>query len=119
MHVDPERLAQAIDNLLDNAARHGVPPIGLVGTADDGGVRIQVTDSGPGIPSELVSRLFQPFAYAGSSGGTGLGLSLVREIARRHGGEAVYVPPEDGERSAFEIRLPQQARAGSPQRPVA
>ena len=50
--------------------------------------------------------LFERFAIAGRSGGTGLGLYLVREIARAHGGEAAYHPPAPGEPSAFEITLP-------------
>jgi signal transduction histidine kinase len=58
------------------------------------------------VPADLVSRLFEPFANSADSGGTGLGLNLVREIARRHGGEATYLAPADGEPSTFEIRLP-------------
>jgi PAS domain S-box-containing protein len=108
LHVDPERLAQALDNLLENAALHGSPPISLEGTSGHD-VRIRISDGGKGVPKELVSRLFQPFVNAGTTGGSGLGLNLVREIARRHGGEAVYHPAEDGEPFAFEIRLPQQA----------
>jgi PAS domain S-box-containing protein len=106
LRVDPERLAQALDNLVDNAVRHGAPPIGIVGSINDE-VRIRVTDGGRGVPAELVPRLFEAFANSGDSAGRGLGLNLVREIARRHGGEAVYHPPAEGEPAAFEIRLPQ------------
>jgi PAS domain S-box-containing protein len=105
LHVDPERLAQALDNLLENAVRHGAPPISLMGSSGDD-VRIRITDGGSGVPAELVPLLFQPFVNAGTAGGSGLGLNLVREIARRHGGEAVYHPPAEGEPVAFEIRLP-------------
>jgi signal transduction histidine kinase len=73
----------------------------------DGDVRITVTDGGHGVPADLVPHLFEPFANSGDSAGRGLGLNLVREIARRHGGEAVYRAPADGEPVAFEIRLPQ------------
>ena len=106
LRADPERLAQALDNLVDNAVRHGAPPIGIVGSINDE-VRITVTDGGRGVPPELVPRLFEAFANSGDSAGRGLGLNLVREIARRHGGEAVYHPPAEGAPSAFEIRLPQ------------
>jgi len=105
LHADAGRLAQALDNLLDNAVRHGTPPIRLSGVVDDQ-VHIRVSDAGTGIPGGLVPRLFERFEIAGSSAGTGLGLYLVREIARAHGGEAEYRPRTTGEPAAFEIRLP-------------
>lgn len=104
-HADAAQLDQALDNLLDNAVRHGRPPIRLVGTVN-GSVCIDVTDSGPGVPTDLVPRLFERFASGGASGGTGLGLYLVREIAQRHGGDVTYHPPADGEPARFELRLP-------------
>ena len=62
-------------------------------------------DAGPGVPAELVPRLFERFAIGGPAGGTGLGLYLVREIARGHGGQAEYHPPRPGHPTAFEISL--------------
>ena len=103
--ADPGRLAQALDNLLDNALRHGTPPICLAGTVDDD-VRIRVTDAGSGIPPVLVPHLFERFAVTGPSGGTGLGLHLVREIARRHGGEVTYRAPANDRPTTFELTLP-------------
>lgn len=86
---DPARLGQAVDNLFENALRHGRTPVRMTGTATDSGIRIAVCDAGGGVPDDVVPRLFERFA-AGPRGGTGLGLYLVREIARRHGGEASY-----------------------------
>jgi len=103
---DAERLAQALDNLLDNAVRHGEPPVRLVGEADDQAVRIRVTDAGRGLPARLVPRLFERFAIAGPSGGTGLGLYLVHQIAGAHGGRVEYHPPGPGRPTEFEVRLP-------------
>jgi PAS domain S-box-containing protein len=104
-NADPERLAQALDNLLDNALRHGTPPVSLVGTVNHV-VRIRVADRGPGVPAELRPHLFERSAGAEGSRRTGLGLYLVREIARRHGGDVAYHPPSEGEPAAFEITLP-------------
>jgi len=103
--TDADRLAQALDNLLDNAARHGVPPIGLRASVGRD-VRIRVTDAGPGVPAELVPKLFERFAMAGPSAGTGIGLYLVGEMARLLGGTVTYRPPLAGAPTAFEITLP-------------
>ena len=107
IRVDAERLAQALDNLLDNAVRHGSPPFRLIGSVSDV-VSIRVIDEGPGVAPELEPHLFERFATTGPSEGTGLGLHLVREIARRHGGDVIYHPPAGEQPTAFEIRLPRQ-----------
>jgi PAS domain S-box-containing protein len=107
--ADSVRLGQALDNLVDNAVRHGRPPIQLRGVVDEHHVRIRVSDHGPGVPAELEPSLFERFAVAGAAGRTGLGLYLVREIAHGHGGEVEYLPPTGGGPAAFEISLPAAA----------
>lgn len=104
--ADPARVGQALDNLLENALRHGAQPVLLSGEPVDAGVRILVSDSGHGVDQRLVSRLFERFAHAGPAGGTGLGLHLVREIARSHGGEITYLAPTQDRRSTFALELP-------------
>jgi PAS domain S-box-containing protein len=105
VRADPERLAQALDNLLDNALRHGRGLVHL--SAEVGKVAtIRVRDEGAGVPDEVRARLFERFATAGPDRGTGLGLYLVREIARRHGGDATYRQGDDPGGAAFEITLP-------------
>ena len=106
VRADAERLAQAIDNLLDNAIRHGSSPVMLVGAVHDDSAHIRVTDAGRGVPAQLVPRLFERFAHAGAKGGTGLGLYLVRQIAAAHGGQVEYHPPGPGRPTEFAIRLP-------------
>jgi PAS domain S-box-containing protein len=109
VHVDAMRLDQSLDNLIDNAVRHGTPPV-LVSARDDGeDVRICVADAGGGVPDELGSRLFGMFASAGRHRATGLGLYLVREIARRHGGEAEYQAPAGADGARFVMTLPRGA----------
>lgn len=106
--ADPARLGQALDNLLENALRHGRAPVQLVGEPTADGVRIQVSDDGHGVDERLLDELFQRFAHAGPTGGTGLGLHLVREIARSHGGEVTYLPPTGERRTTFQVTLPSQ-----------
>ncbi len=103
---DEVRLAQAMDNLLDNAVRHGAPPLHVAARATDDHVELRVTDAGPGVPEDLVPRLFSRYTTSGMAGGSGLGLYLVREIVRGHGGDVVYEPPAAGHRTAFVVRLP-------------
>jgi PAS domain S-box-containing protein len=70
---DEVRLAQALDNLLDNAVRHGSPPLTVVGHADDDEVVLRVSDCGPGVPDDLVPRLFSRHATNGAAGGSDWG----------------------------------------------
>lgn len=82
---DPRLLRRMIRNLLENARRHGAPPIELQVKSQT----LRVCDSGPGVPEAERERIFEPFyRRPGAAQGAGLGLTLVREIARRHGGEA-------------------------------
>jgi signal transduction histidine kinase len=105
--ADPGRLDQALDNLLNNAVRHGLPPIEVSGHVDDE-ICIRVSDAGPGVSPEIEPRLFERFAVS-ATGGTGLGLYIAREIVRRHDGEVTYEAPTDDRPTAFEIHLPRRS----------
>jgi signal transduction histidine kinase len=84
MRGDARLLRRMIRNLLENARRHGAPPIEVV--VEDR--QLRVCDGGPGVPQAERERVFEPFyRLAGAKEGAGLGLALVRQIARRHGGE--------------------------------
>jgi two-component system OmpR family sensor kinase len=89
---DPDLLAQAVRNLLANAVRHGggTPVEVVVGQG-----RIAVRDHGPGIPAEDRERLFER-SVTGVSGGTGIGLAIVRWVADLHGGSARLCDAEGG-----------------------
>ncbi len=99
--ADRERLFQIVENLLLNAARHGAPPVRIRAVAADDGVRIIVRDSGAGVPETVRPRLFERFVM-GSPGGSGLGLYIVRELARAQGGDATY----DADDNSFVVTLP-------------
>jgi len=93
VRIDPERMAQVLGNVLDNALRH-TPVDGrvTVHTArGDGGVVVSVTDTGPGVPPEYLPHLFERFWRGDASrsrrtGGSGLGLAIARQIVEAHGG---------------------------------
>ncbi len=103
---DPRLLRRMIRNLLENAQRHGAPPIEVRVGRGQKGVEIRVADRGPGIPEPERERVFEPFhRLPGASAGAGLGLALVRQIARRHGGD-VRVRSDNGARSTLVVELP-------------
>lgn len=111
-----EMLRQALINLLDNAIKY-TPAGGRVwieGTASNDGSQalISICDTGPGIPSEHLGRLFERFyrvdkARSRAVGGTGLGLSIVKHIVERHGGK-VWAESKLGKGSRFTISLPRK-----------
>lgn len=102
-------LRRLIRNLVQNAARHGKPPVTVYVTRQGEQAQIAVCDQGDGIKPEEAARVFEPFyrpeGRSESAGGWGLGLSLVAEIARLHGGRAWYSPIEDGG-ACFTISIP-------------
>ena len=104
---DPRLLRRLLRNLLENARRHGVPPTQVRLQREGDMAVLRVWDNGPGpVPAEF-EQVFTPFyRRRGSVGGTGngLGLSLVRQIARRHGGDARCASMNDG-RSCFVVTL--------------
>jgi two-component system sensor histidine kinase MprB len=101
-----DRLSRAVNNLLDNAAKHS-PPGGEVEVRVQGG-EIAVRDHGPGVPETELEHLFDRF-YRGSNSrgraGTGLGLAIVRQVADAHGG-SVSAHNAGGGGALFRLRLP-------------
>ncbi|MFH1811596.1 MAG: HAMP domain-containing sensor histidine kinase [Pseudomonadota bacterium] len=91
--ADPVLLRRALDNLLDNAGKYSEPgsQVKLTAGVDGDQLELRVTDQGPGIPPEHMTRLFTPFfrgeqSRARQTGGVGLGLTLARRIVEAHGG---------------------------------
>ena len=109
LFADPLRIEQIIANLLNNAAKY-TPEGGRVDVEGDGdgvGVTLRVRDNGVGIAPDLLPRLFDLFQQGGhSSGGLGIGLTLVRTLVELHGGGVRAASAGTGRGSEFEVRLP-------------
>ena len=116
---DAAALRRVLDNLIDNAVRHGRSAcLSLAPPASDGRVAVHVDDEGPGIPSERIEAMFQPFARldqarAVDSGGAGLGLYIARQLAHRQGATVTLSNrPEGGLRASVRWALDVQGPKG-------
>ena len=107
---DAMLLRRLVRNLLENACRYGGSgPIDVSVASEAGQAVLEVVDRGPGVPETERERIFEPFyrlpQTRETGRGSGLGLALVRQIARRHGGDAVCLAADDGG-SRFRVALP-------------
>jgi two-component system, OmpR family, sensor histidine kinase MtrB len=120
VRVDPRRLDVIIANLVGNALRHGAPPVVIrAWTHPEAGrewVCLRASDSGPGLPPEILPHVFERFYKADTararSDGSGLGLAIAWENARLHGGSIQAANSPDGG-AAFTLRLPVSPAPGS------
>lgn len=119
---DPDQIQQVVLNLLSNA-RHALanrrdPELRVATSRAGAGVEIVVEDIGPGISEEVRRQIFDPFFTTRSDrGGTGLGLFIVHQIVKEHGGE-INVTSEPGRGSRFTVRLPIGPAAQEPPTPT-
>lgn len=117
LDVDPERIAQAIANLLSNAARYSEPGsrVWIHATRDYDRVRIVIKDEGSGIEPERLAVIFEAFYQAPESrprsAGVGLGLAIARSLVELHGGTLQVTSPGAGQGTECLIELPTEARA--------
>ena len=97
---DPRLLRRLVRNLLHNAERHGGGAPEVTVDREGAAATLVVADRGPGVPDDERERIFEPFYRARGArereGGVGLGLALVREIARKHGGDVTCLPRPGG-----------------------
>ncbi|MES2978116.1 MAG: ATP-binding protein [Pseudomonadota bacterium] len=111
--ADPTRLAQAIGNLLNNAAKY-TPPGGRIGVRvwrEGDEAVIAVSDTGVGIPADMLDKVFQLFTQVGrtldrAQGGLGIGLYLVRTLVQLHGGSIAASSPGADAGTVFTVRIP-------------
>jgi signal transduction histidine kinase len=107
---DPDRLELVLSNLIGNAIQHGRDPIRLVARSEGDEVIVSVHNQGKAIPAEMIPKVFEPFHRRAEDGaqGLGLGLYIVSEIVRAHGG-TFSVSSSEGEGTTFMIRWPRWA----------
>jgi signal transduction histidine kinase len=106
--ADPPGLRRVLVNLVDNAVRYARSRVEVELAPAPGGVTLSVTDDGPGIPAEDRERVFDRFTRVGAdrgrgSGGAGLGLAIVRELVRAHGGAVRLEDADPGLRAVVEL----------------
>ena len=118
---DPVRIHQALRNMIGNAVVHGDGTITLSAERHDGTVELRVTDEGPPVDPDTLATAFDRFARGPASAeraGAGLGLAIVREIARLHGGDARLINSTAGVTSTIELpggsAISQRRSAGPP-----
>ncbi len=113
---DPKLLTRLVRNLMQNALRHGAPPVDVDVATAGPDVTLTVRDHGPGIPEGEGERVFEAFyrpsGRSEQAGGWGLGLSLVRQIAAHHGGAVRHETPEGGG-ARFVVSFPAARAAGA------
>ena len=105
--ADPSRVEQVVRNLIENARKHGRPPLVVEGVARSGRFVLTVADEGPGILPGEEERLFEPFERThGQTSGIGLGLPISRTLARAMAGDVTYEPRvPTGSRFSFSLPL--------------
>ena len=111
-HADPQRLHQALTNLIENAIKYADADgwVRVTAWCESDEVGVTVSDDGPGIPTEARTHIFDRFyrvdgARSREGGGSGLGLAICHEIAGAHGGR-MWLDSEEGSGSAFSLALP-------------
>jgi len=113
--LDTDALEQIMNNLLTNVEKYAPgAPLEIRTTQTESHTRITVSDSGPGVPANFRDRVFEPFFRLGSAvsegaAGTGIGLSIARNLARLHGGDLRLLPCDSG--AAFEVTLDTKAES--------
>lgn len=120
--ADPARLQQMLLNLLGNASKytHDGGQIVMSATVEDEMAVVRVEDNGRGIATELIPRIFELFTREHRGApvpGLGVGLAVVQDLARRHGGGAEVRSPGPGKGSIFSLRLPLYSDAACPEPP--
>jgi len=108
LYVDEGKLNRAIYNISKNAVEamgQNGGKLLVAARSKNGEVEFEITDTGPGIPTEIKEKIFETFVTSGKTGGTGLGLAIVKKVIDEHGG-TMEIQSKPGEGATFFIRLP-------------
>lgn len=107
--IDKEKMIRVLLNLARNAAEamEGKGTVRILSRKEDGYVEFRVLDDGPGVPTEIKNKLFEPFITHGKKQGTGLGLAIVKKIVEDHGGK-ISVESKLARGTSFVIELPHE-----------
>ncbi|MBT6094071.1 MAG: HAMP domain-containing histidine kinase [Rhodospirillaceae bacterium] len=108
LEADRAQLYRVFSNLISNAREAGATVLDVVASKNAGELIIDLTDNGPGFSEKARTKLFEPFAGSAREGGTGLGLVIVRDVLRAHGGDVELVDTGAGG-SHFRISLPDRS----------
>jgi len=101
---DRQQLFRVFNNLATNAREAGAKTVFLSAKQAARHVIIDFSDDGPGLPDKAKKRMFEPFVGSAKAGGTGLGLVIVREVIKAHGGDVAFTDPPQG--AAFQLTFP-------------
>jgi len=115
VECDRQQLFRVLHNLASNARQAGAAMVRVSAHGTDGRIVIEVADDGPGLAPKARERLFQPFAGSARRGGTGLGLVIVRDIVRAHGGDVTLAESNESG-TVFRLDLPARFADGERER---
>lgn len=108
LQADRDQLLRALSNLTLNARQAGASNVTVSAEDREPDILIEISDDGPGLSANARNNLFQPFASSSRDGGTGLGLVIVRDIVRAHGGDLTLASAAD-EKTTFRLVIPKRA----------
>jgi len=119
LHVDADRLEQAVGHLLSNARKYGGDRVHLRTDVQAGTLTVEIHDDGPGVPTKYLTSVWNQFDRGArrldsTNPGLGIGLAIVRAVAVAHGGSAEYRQSELLGGSCFSISIPANVRTGAP-----
>ena len=110
VEIDRGRFVRVLSNLIKNS-REAMPAGGILTVTTDliqNEVALRISDTGPGIPAEVLAKLFEPFVTHGKANGTGLGLAIAKSVIEAHGGK-ISLSSVEGSGTTVDIRLPKPA----------